>query len=179
MSRKEKSTMASIFKLGKSKRNKKAPWQIEYVDHTGKKRRKKGFTDKSLTMQLAAKLENEVRLRVEGLVDLDQERIAARRRTPLPVHLDDFEKSIGRKDSTGDHVKNTMSRIRRIVNDAGMECIDDIEILRALKKCFTRCSTLEKLAIELIITTFKPLTHSAAGWSHNGCCQILCPAWFG
>ena len=116
--------MASIFKLGKSTRNKKASWQIEYVDHTGKQRRKKRFTDKSLTMQIAATLENEVRLRVEGLVDPDQERIAARRRTPLPVHLDDFEKSIGRKDSTDDHVKKTMSRIRRIVNDAGMECID-------------------------------------------------------
>lgn len=49
--------MASIFKLGKDKRRKGAPYQIEYVDHTGKKRRRKGFSDKGLTMQLAARIE--------------------------------------------------------------------------------------------------------------------------
>lgn len=120
--------MASIFKLGKDKRKKGAPYHIEYVDHDGKTRRRKGFSDKGLTMQLAARIENEVMLRKQGLIDPEQERIAARRRTPLSTHLNDFERSLRRKGNTDDHVTRTINRIKRIIADAGMETVADIDV---------------------------------------------------
>lgn len=65
--------MASIFKRSKRKN---APYWIQYFDHTGKWRTEKGFTERGLTEQLAAKLETEAMLRKRGLIDPAQERLA-------------------------------------------------------------------------------------------------------
>jgi hypothetical protein len=35
--------MASVFKLGRDKKKKNAPWYFEYKDQDGKKRMRKGF----------------------------------------------------------------------------------------------------------------------------------------
>jgi len=119
--------MASIFKLGKDKRRKGAVYHIEYVDHLGKTRRKKGFSDKGLTQQLAAKIEREVMLRLEGLIDPKQDQLAAQRTVSLTEHVAQFKISLSQKGSTANHVRKTVSRIERIINDAGMESIGDIE----------------------------------------------------
>ena len=68
--------MASIFKRGSDKKNRRATYWIEYKDHEGKRRRKKGFTDYDLTAQLAGKLENDAMLRRTGLIDPQQEKLA-------------------------------------------------------------------------------------------------------
>jgi hypothetical protein len=52
--------MASVFKKSRDKGKKNKPWWIEYTDANGERAYSKGFTDKGLTEQLAAKLENEV-----------------------------------------------------------------------------------------------------------------------
>ena len=46
--------MASIYKRRKGKNE---PYSIQYIDHHGKRKTVKGFTDKGLTEQLAGKLE--------------------------------------------------------------------------------------------------------------------------
>lgn len=119
--------MASVFKLGKNKGRKGAVYHIEYVDYRGKTRRKRAFSDRALSQQLAAKIEREQLLRREGLIDPKQEQIALQQAVPLADHLLDFEKALGQKGSTKDHVKKTVSRTRRIFKDAGMETIRDIE----------------------------------------------------
>ena len=53
--------MAAIFKRNKKDRNE--PYTIQYLDHLGKRCTVKGFTDKGLTEQLAARLEGEARMR--------------------------------------------------------------------------------------------------------------------
>ena len=67
-------------------------------------------------------------LRKQGLIDPEQERVAARRRIPVSEHLGDFEKALRRKGSTDDHVKKTINRIKRIIEDAGMETAADIDV---------------------------------------------------
>ncbi len=101
--------MASIFKRGK-RRNE--PYLIQYVDHLGKRRTVKGFTDKGLTEQLAAKLESEARLRQTGMIDPEQERLAEQMRSAIETHLAAFQASLA--DNTPKHVKLTMTRVRRI-----------------------------------------------------------------
>jgi integrase/recombinase XerD len=61
--------MASIYRRTRDKGKKNRPYVIQYFDHDGKRRIAKGFTDKGLTEQLAAKLENEVLLRERGMID--------------------------------------------------------------------------------------------------------------
>lgn len=118
--------MASIFKRNKRKRG--APYWIQYTDHMGKRKTAKGFTDRGLTEQLAAKLENEVLLRRRGLIDPEEEKAAQQRLTSIDDHLTAFENSLKRADNTGKHVKLTMSRVRRIVDEAGFRMPSDIDV---------------------------------------------------
>jgi hypothetical protein len=63
--------MSSISKRTKGRNE---PYIVQYLDHLGKRRTVRGFTDKGLTEEIAAKLESEAR-RTTGLVDATQDRI--------------------------------------------------------------------------------------------------------
>jgi hypothetical protein len=107
--------MASVFKLGRDKKKRNAPWHLEYKDEFGKKRMKKGFTDKGLTEKLAAKLEMEAHLRTMGLIDKDAERLAEQKKTSVEESLFDFERSLKARKVTEKHITLTLSLIRKVV----------------------------------------------------------------
>ncbi len=107
--------MASVFKLGRNKRKRNAPWYFEFQDEHGKKRMRKGFTDKGLTEQLAVKLETEARLRRAGFIDPKQVELAEGMESSVAKHVDDFERSLVNRKNTTKHVQLTLSRVRRIV----------------------------------------------------------------
>ena len=113
--------MATIFKRSKKKGE---PYCFQWFDHEGKRRTAKGFTDRGLTEQAAAKKEEEARLRKLKLIDPDQEKLAEQKRMPLKEHLDAFERSL--KKNTGKHVTLTMSRVRRIVKECEFVSFSDI-----------------------------------------------------
>jgi hypothetical protein len=69
--------MASVYK--RKSDGKSATYFIGYTDAYGKRRTKKGFTDKRSTIELAAALERKAMLRREGLVDPTAERLAEER----------------------------------------------------------------------------------------------------
>ena len=127
--------MASIYKRNGRKNE---PYTIQYTDHLGNRLTEKGFTDKGLTEQFAAKLESNARLRTSGLVDPDQERCAGHKLAPIAGHLKAFEESL--EDNTGKHVKLTMTRVRRIVVGCEFDNLGDVEpeavqkFLRSLRK---------------------------------------------
>ncbi len=120
--------MASIFKLGKDKRDKKASYHFEYADEHGRRRRRKGFTDKSLTAQLAAKIEHQVLLRKQGLIDPELEKAAEHRRLPILTHLADFEKALKSKGSIPRHVRKVVNRVKRIIEEGNMKTLSDLDI---------------------------------------------------
>lgn len=127
--------MATIYKRGKGRNE---PYSIQYLDHRGKRRTKKGFTDKGLTEELAAKLETEARLRATGLIDPQQDRFAQQKALAIKTHLAAFEESLD--DNTGKYVRLTMTRVRRIVEGCGFNSLADIDgepvqaYLRRLRK---------------------------------------------
>jgi integrase len=116
--------MASVFKRGRDKKKRRAFWYVSFTDHKGIRRTKKGFTDKTLTEQLGAKLENEALLRQRGLIDPEDERIASQKASPISGHLDAFEMSLA--PNSEKYVKLVMSRVRRIVDECGFEVAGDI-----------------------------------------------------
>ncbi|MBX9791378.1 MAG: site-specific integrase, partial [Pirellulales bacterium] len=91
----------------------------------GKRRTKKGFTDKGLTEELAGKLESEARLRSSGMIDPLQDKLAEQKQVPIANHLAAFEESLG--ENTGKHVKLTMTRVRKIVEGGEIGGLGDIE----------------------------------------------------
>jgi site-specific recombinase XerC len=126
--------MASIFKKSRDKGKKNRPWWIEYVDANGDRAYAKGFTDKGLTEQLAAKLETEVMLRKRGMIDPENERLVAIKQSSIDTHLEVFERSLD--NATPKHRKLTMTRIRRLIAQCGIESIGQInaeEVEQALK----------------------------------------------
>ncbi len=117
--------MASIFKLSRDKGKKNRPYYIQYFDHEGKRVTAKGFTDKGLTEQLAAKLENEVMLRKRGMIDPAQERLLAIKQAPIDGHLDAFDRSLA--NNTAKHRKLTMTRVRRVVAGCGFRTLAEMD----------------------------------------------------
>ena len=106
--------MATIFKRKRDQSKKNSHWWIQYFDQNGERKTAKGYTDKRKTEAKAAKLEEEARLRRDGLIDPNLEKAKEQRQTPLEEHLVDFERHLQR--NTPKHVKLTMARVRRIVN---------------------------------------------------------------
>jgi integrase len=118
--------MASIFKRNKKKKNE--PWWIQYTDHLGKRKTAKGFTDKGLTEELAAKLETEARLRKTGLIDAEQEKVNETKLAPIAEHLAAFEASHGHHCPK--HVKLLMWRVRRMVTGCSFLKLADLNVER-------------------------------------------------
>lgn len=127
--------MATVYKRSKRKNQ---PYTIQYVDHNGERRTEKGFTDKGLSQQLAAKLESEARLRATGLVDVEQERFATVLQSDIEPHLAAFEESL--TDNSPKHVTLTMSRIRKVITGCEYTRLGDVNreavqaLLRRLRK---------------------------------------------
>ncbi len=117
--------MASIYKRPADKGKKNKPWLIEYRDADGNRAYAKGFTDKGLTEQLAAKLENEVMLRRRGMIDPAQERTLAIRQSSIEEHLAAFDRSLD--NTTAKHRKLTMTRVRRLVEASGASVLSDLD----------------------------------------------------
>jgi hypothetical protein len=115
--------MASIHKLSRDKGKKSKPYYIQYTDADGNRITAKGFTDKALTEQLAAKLENEVMLRKRGMIDPAQERLLAIKQSPIAEHLDAFDRSMA--NNTPKHRKLTMTRVRRVIEGGGFRTLAD------------------------------------------------------
>lgn len=117
--------MASVFKRGRDKGKRRAFWYVSYTDHKGIRRTRKGFTDKLLTEQLGAKLENEAMLRERGLIDPEDERLAQQRAFPISAHLAAFEKSLA--PNSEKYVNLLMSRVRRLIEECGFDVAGDID----------------------------------------------------
>jgi len=113
-------------------------YTIQYLDHLGDRRTAKGFTDKGLTEQLAAKLESEARLRASGMIDPVQERIAETREAPIEPLIDEFLESISEKSPK--YIQHTTTRLKRIIAGAEFAKLADIDsepvakFLRKLRK---------------------------------------------
>lgn len=131
--------MASIFKRSKGKN---VPYTIQYLDHLGDRRTEKGFTDKGLTEQLAAKFESEARLRASGLIDPAQEQLAGQKLSPIKGHIDEFLESISERSSK--YIQHTTSRLNKIITGAGITKLADIEP-EVIAKCLRKIRKSDKI----------------------------------
>lgn len=117
--------MATIYKRGKDKKDRQATYWIQYLDHNGKRRQVKGFTDRSLSDQLAAKLESEARQRKHGLIHPDQERAADQRRLPIATQVEAFRKGIAH--NTPKYVNQTVNRVKRVIAGCGFGSLAEVD----------------------------------------------------
>jgi site-specific recombinase XerC len=138
----------STYKDRGGKTKKTAKWYIEMRDSLQIVRRFVGFTDKRQTEALGRRIEQLVATKISGEQPsaelsrwlehvptimrerfakvglLDKSRVAGSR--PLAEHLEDFRAHLEAKGNTADHVKKTVSRIRRVVKGAGFRTWTDL-----------------------------------------------------
>ena len=120
------SVMASVYKRKQDKGKKRQCWYIGYKDRHGKRQTLKGFTDKSETEKLAAKLEHDEALRAKGLIDPEQEKLAAQKQMAIAKAIDGFE--VKQSKNSEKHATLTVSRIRRIVDESAVAEIGQLSL---------------------------------------------------
>lgn len=132
--------MASVFKRKLKNGTIGRYWYYTFIDEDGKRRMKRGLTDKRLTEQLAAKVEHQGDKVRTGLVDRAEKQRAEARSVPLSRHVDAFETHQESKGNTSKHNKLTLSRIRAVIEAGEITTLGDftkeavVEVLQNLQK---------------------------------------------
>jgi len=116
--------MASVFK-----RNGKGSYIIQYYDHNGRRREKSSrTTDKRTAERIAAKMEGDVALRREGVVDPQMDVVASAERRLLAEHIADFETKMVADDRSDQHIRETVGFIKKINNVCQFTVPSDIQV---------------------------------------------------
>ena len=103
--------MASIFR-----RRGEGPYIISYFDQTGRRReRSSRTTDKKTADRIASKLEADVALRREGIIDAQADRVAAAARRPLELHMNEFRDDLNARGVTPKHAAMTLSHVKKLI----------------------------------------------------------------
>lgn len=110
-------TMASIFRRGKK-------WSIEYTDEHGIRRRKAGFTDKSLTIQLAAQIERDV-ARIK--VGLPTEHLGKSKREKIDSLIAEWAESLASLGRQTSYINTARNFVARVARDCGWVYVNDIK----------------------------------------------------
>ena len=104
-------------------------WYARYKDANGVWRKKKGYTDKEATEELARKLQRHADREKEGLTDPFE----SQRSRPLIEHLDDYRRYLEAKGNGVDHVALTISRIQRALVGCHFDYMRDLSPSRLLE----------------------------------------------
>lgn len=119
--------MASVYKNGVDKNRKGSCYYVSWTDEHGKRRSQKAFSDKGLSEQLGAKLENEVMLRKRGLINPEMERLSLSQRSLIESHITKYRAVLSGRDTSAKHITLTINRIKAVVEGCGFKQLKDID----------------------------------------------------
>ena len=111
-----------ITKCGKQYQGESSKWYIQYRDANGKKKRVPGYTDKESTLQLAAEIKRKTEQIQSGLADPHEKG----KLLLLTNHLEGFRDYLNSKSDSENHVKQTCSRIKHVIEGCKFERWIDI-----------------------------------------------------
>ena len=117
------------------KREPKGPWIARWYDHNGRRReRSTKTTDRAAAERILAKHITDAALRRDGVIDVAKDAYLEYGRTPLLVHLTDYDEHlrvhVNRKTgfaSTEEHRANRRRQLARVAADLGWTRLEDLE----------------------------------------------------
>ncbi len=119
--------MASIYKRTRDKARKGSSWYIGYVDERGRQRTTKGCPDKTATEAMARKLESDVSLRRQGLIDPKEDAYRNHDAHPLMEHLSAWRVVMLAKGRTAKHAELSHTRATQVVTLASAARLSDLQ----------------------------------------------------
>jgi len=114
--------MASIYKPSGAHK-----YQIAWYDETGRRRRRAGTADKTSTRRIADKIETDLALRRDGVIDAEQERQARLAGEPVAVQVQAFAAALEGKGDTDRHVRQTVRYLELIFGELGVARLADLD----------------------------------------------------
>ena len=116
--------MASVFKRAGI-----GPWIIKYFDHQGRRREQSSrTTDKRTAERVAGKIEADVALRREGVVDPRLDGIAAADRKPIRSHVDGYLLHLKAGDRSPRTLQDAEAHLGWLVRETGARRLSDITL---------------------------------------------------
>lgn len=100
--------MATLLKRG-------SRWYVIFVDASGKRRWKAGYTDKGETQRLANRMEEEARAIRRGDVDPQVEARRAERSKPITIHLANYRAKLQAAGRSDGHIHYTIGDIESLI----------------------------------------------------------------
>ena len=114
--------MATIFKRGG-----KGPYIIRWFDASGRRcERSSRTTDKRTAERIAQKLEADVALQREGVVDPQRVRLVEADRVPLEGHLGEYLEHLRLQERSGKHVTAINRHVNRLIAEAGISRLSQL-----------------------------------------------------
>jgi len=117
--------MATIYRRG-GKRNKGGTYYIQYFDEQGRRRTVKGCKDKAVTDAIARKLEGDVLLRKQGIIDVKADKYITESNRPIADHVAAFHQYLTAKGNTQRYANKVKYRITCLFGMARIESLKDI-----------------------------------------------------
>ncbi len=118
----------TLFRVGG-----KGPWVASWFTTNGKRRKKStGTTDKATASRILQKLVADEALRKAGILDPTAERHAAEARRPIGEHVADWRRAMASKGTTADYSKQTADRVTRLLRDANVRTLGDLQPSRIM-----------------------------------------------
>ena len=115
--------MATVFK-----RRGKGNWKIQWFDARGVRREKSSrTTDKRRAQALADKLESDVMLRREGIIDPSADQLSKQRARPLAEHVSDYLEDLRDEGCSPRHIQTVKARLNRAIADIAAQRLTDLE----------------------------------------------------
>lgn len=114
--------MATVYK-----RNGVGKYQIDWFDHTGKRRTKSSrTTDKAAANRIAAKLEADAALRRERVIDTSGDELAKQLDRTVKEHLADYVSALKAKGNSELHIARTETTIEKVCSESSFIRIRDV-----------------------------------------------------
>jgi hypothetical protein len=105
------------------RRSKSKKWYVRYMDGHGIERREVLCVDKESATVMLAELVRKADRQRAGLSDPYEDH----RRAPLADHIAVFREHLAAKDSTTDHVDQTVQRVEMICEESGSRRLNDLD----------------------------------------------------
>ncbi len=101
-------------------------WYFTFIDHDGRKIKRKGCTDKQATVGMSQGAETRARRIRNGEISARDADLPKQERRPLEVHIQAFEAMLQAKRSTAKHIHMTTRFIREIARFSDAETAADV-----------------------------------------------------